>query len=287
LAQNEWFPPCYSRCEKFGPQLTPSSQSEIAVASLNSSSEIQTRIKNGRIFWTGPLLLLAAPTVLLLLCQSITAIILFAINRHAPWRQSGDWWQVYGTAVDVGCLAGLRYYARREGMGFRDLIGKVQLSRGHDFLLGLGYFLITFPLFLLGGHFAQKLLYGASPQDLSANFVRTHQLPMWALVFSLTIWWFVWSPTEEMTYQAYVLPRLHKLSGRPLMSFLIVAFCWTLQHCALPFVPSWRYVTFRFLAFLPGVCVMMLCYLRTRRLTPLIFAHWPMDLAGALLLAIS
>jgi hypothetical protein len=29
----------------------------------------------------------------------------------------------------------------------------------------------------------------------------------------------------------------------------------------------------------------MVCYLRTRRLAPLIIAHWPMDIAAALMTA--
>jgi membrane protease YdiL (CAAX protease family) len=104
-------------------------------------------------------------------------------------------------------------------------------------------------------------------------------------VYSLTLWWMIWSPTEEATYQAYVLPRLQALTGRTWIAFLIVGVCWTAQHCALPFVPDWRFLLFRFLAFLPGVLVLMLIYLRTRRLTPLIVAHWPMDIVAAIMTA--
>jgi hypothetical protein len=42
-------------------------------------------------------------------------------------------------------------------------------------------------------------------------------------------------------------------------------------------------VLFRFLAFLPGVLAAMTIYWRTRRLAPLIVAHWPMDIVGALM----
>jgi membrane protease YdiL (CAAX protease family) len=96
----------------------------------------------------------------------------------------------------------------------------------------------------------------------------------------------IWSPTEETTYQAYVLPRLQALTGRNWIAFSIVGVCWAAQHCALPFVPDWRYILFRFLAFLPGVLVMMLVYLRTRRLAPLIIAHWPMDIVASIMTTI-
>jgi hypothetical protein len=42
-------------------------------------------------------------------------------------------------------------------------------------------------------------------------------------------------------------------------------------------------VPWRFLAFVPGVTAFMLIYLKTRRLPPLIMAHWPMDI-GAILM---
>jgi len=83
-----------------------------------------------------------------------------------------------------------------------------------------------------------------------------------------------------------VLPRLQALTGRTWMAVGITGFWWAAQHCALPFFFDWRYLVFRFLAFLPGVLVAMLLYLRTRRLAPLIIAHWPMDIVAAIMTAI-
>jgi hypothetical protein len=39
----------------------------------------------------------------------------------------------------------------------------------------------------------------------------------------------------------------------------------------------------RFLAMVPGVIVLMPIYLKTRRLPPLIMAHWPMEIGAALM----
>jgi hypothetical protein len=54
----------------------------------------------------------------------------------------------------------------------------------------------------------------------------------------------------------------------------------------VPFVADWHYVACRFLMFLPLVLVWMPVYLRIRRLTPFIFAHWPMDFAIAIMTGI-
>jgi hypothetical protein len=91
----------------------------------------------------------------------------------------------------------------------------------------------------------------------------------------------IWSPTEEATYQAYAMPRLQALTGRTWLAYCIVGFLWAAQHCALPFVPDWKYLAFRFLAFQPGCLAMMAFYLHTRRLAPLIVAHWPTDITAS------
>jgi len=256
------------------------------VVPLNTLPEIRARIASRRISWIGPLLMVAARSVLLVVSQALTALVLFAAHRSAPWRAAGDWWAVYGTLVDLGCLIGLRYFTRREGINLRDLIGQVFLRRGRDLFLGLAYFVAIFPFFLGGSYVARWLLYGSSHQDPNAYLLRMHALPGWATAYSLTLWWLIWSPTEETTYQGYVLPRLEALAGRTWIAFLIVGFWWAAQHCALPFIPDWRFLLFRFLAFVPGVLMLMVFYLRTRRLAPLIVAHWPMDIAAALMTAI-
>jgi len=60
----------------------------------------------------------------------------------------------------------------------------------------------------------------------------------------------------------------------------------TLRAAALPFIPDWRYLLFRFLTFLPGVLILIMFYVRTRRVAPLIVAHWPIDIAAALITTI-
>lgn len=255
-------------------------------ALANSPAAIQERVNAGRISWAGPLLLVSARSFLLMATQGLVALILLARHCPSPWRTAGDWWGVYGTLVDIGCLIGLTYFIRREGIRFRDLLGPIRMRRGHDLLLGLGYYLLIFPFFLGGGYVAQRLLYGSSVNVLHSYLMHTHVLPIWVTVYRLTLWWMIWSPTEETTYQAYALPRLQALTGRRWLGFLIVGFWWSAQHCALSFIPDARFILFRFLMFLPGVLIMMLLYLRTRRLAPLIIAHWPMDIAAAIMTTI-
>ncbi len=248
----------------------------------NSTEDIGKRVDLGQITWAGPVTLVVARTFLLLLCQALLAWFFASRGNPSPWRAAAPWWSIYGTAVDLGCLALIAWFKRAEGIGFRDLIGTIRLRRGRDVLTGLGYYLIIFPCFVLGSMLSSLIVYGSIGPHIPPGLLHDRALPMWAFVYTLSAWWMIWSPTEETTYQAYALPRFEALTGRSWVAIAIVGFWWALQHSALPLIADWRYVVWRFGAFVPGVLVSILIYRRTRRLAPMIVAHWPMDIAAAI-----
>jgi len=266
--------------------MTPELETASKAAPLNACSSIKVRVAAGQIPWKGPLFLVALRPLLFFAAQGLLALAYFAFHRPGPWHEAGRWWNIYGTLVDLGCLVGLRFYTRKEDIRLRDLIGPLRLRRGHDVFLGLGLFALIFPCFIGGGILAQKLLYGSLDPATTAYLTQPHALPVWAFAYSVTLWWLISSPTEEAIYQGYALPRLCALTGRTWIAVIIVGFWWAGQHAVLPFVPDPKYVLFRLLAFAPGVFVFMLVYLRTRRLGPLIVAHWSMDIVGAFMTAI-
>src|SRR5580704_7161992 len=137
--------------------------SPTASVPLNAVSQIRERVATGRVSWAGPLLLVCARPVLLMVTQALMGMILFIAHRPAPWSAAGDWWNVYGTVVDLCCLTGLRYFTRKEGIRLRDLIGQIRLRRGHDLLLGVAFFAAIFPFFMAASYGARRLLYGSSP----------------------------------------------------------------------------------------------------------------------------
>ena len=249
----------------------------------NSKEQIQSRFALGQIGWAGPLILVAGRTILIVLAQAIFALVFLLRHHPSPWLAAAPWWTVFGTIADIGCLALLAWFTRAEGIGIRDLVGKIRLRRGHDIFAGLGWFLLVFPFFLGGGILGARLVYGPAGPNIPMGLLQARALPLWAIFYSLSLWWMIWSPTEDMTYNGYAFPRLEVLFGRSWLAILVVAFWWTLQHCALPLIFDWKYILWRFCSFLPGVLVILLIYRRTRRLPPLILAHWLMDIGGALM----
>jgi hypothetical protein len=249
----------------------------------NSPSPPQACVAAGRSTWTGPLTLLIGRSAFMFVAQATFAAILALRGNRSPWRAAAPYWTVYGTLVDLGCLLLMWRFTRTEGTTLRSLIGPIRWRRARDLFAGCSYFLLLFPLFVAGGVLCGWLLYGTFRADPVPGILSARVLPAWAIFYSCSVWWMIWSPTEEITYQGYVLPRIEALSGRTWIAVALVAFWWALQHSFLPFIPDWRSSLWRFLGFLPGVVSVILVYLRTRRLAPLIVSHWMMDILGMLM----
>ncbi|MFZ1138953.1 MAG: CPBP family glutamic-type intramembrane protease [Candidatus Sulfotelmatobacter sp.] len=251
-----------------------------ATGDANLRLALTKRASTGRLTWSGPLLLITGRSVLMIAAQAFVVCLSWVRFHVWSWNGAAKWWTVYGTLVDAGCLALMAAYTRKEGIRLRDLIGRVRLRWGRDFFVGVGCLLLVLPFFALGFPAARWLIYGSTHPPTFAGMLSARVLPLWGVAYSLSAWWLVWSPTEEMTYNGYALPRIEVLSGGRWKAVAIVGFWWALQHSFLPFILDWQYVAGRFFAFLPGVVAFLLIYLRLRRLPPLILAHWAMDISA-------
>ena len=126
--------------------MTATTETQLAPADwtfANSVAEVRRRIPSGQLTWTGPLLVVSARTILLIVFQALFAAVLTLRHYQHAWTAAGKWWTVYGTLVDLGCITLMWRFTRREGIGFRDLIGRL---RPRDILSGLGWFAVFFPI---------------------------------------------------------------------------------------------------------------------------------------------
>ena len=193
----------------------------------NSKVEIQKRVAAGKITWAGPLIMASACTVLGWISQAL-AVALFFRGSADPWVEAAAWWRVYGTLVDVGCLVLLVWLTRREGIRLFDLGNYRRKGWLRDVAIGVGLFVLFTPIQAgaIFGVFA--LLQFSLP---TSGIV----LPTWVTLYSLTIWWVIWAPVEDMTYAGYSLPRLEALTGgKWVLASLVASFFAILQHSFSP-----------------------------------------------------
>lgn len=248
---------------------------------VNSRESIQSRLAEGRIPKYGPILMIAARPALILIAQGLTYLLMRLLNVQNAEVVLRNWWSVFGTLADLGCLGLLVWLTRREGIRLRDLVGFVKAKLKIDIPVGLGIILIVFPVMIFGfARLAMLIAYGnMSPVFPEGTFQRT--LPLLAVLYSRILWWPIWSATEEMTYEGYALPRLQVITKSTWLTVAIISFFYSIQHSFLA-LAGFQYGFYSFLLFVPLTISLQLIYLKVRRLTPLFIGHWMMDLFSAL-----
>jgi len=254
---------------------------------LNRSAEAaQTEITKvqpiaGQFPRFAPWLMLAARPALALLSFGLVLLLMRALKVPDALIEIRNWWTVYGTLVDLGCLAILVWLLKREGIRLKDLIGFEKKAWKRDVLIGLAIFALVFPVCVFGGGMLAGLIAYGNLNPALPEFTFIRQLPLLAALYSKILWWPLWSLTEELTYNGYTLPRLQKVTGSRWLPVLLVSAFWSLQHSFMPWVNP-QHALYLFLMFVPLTLALQVIFLKVRRLAPMIVGHWLMDLASAL-----
>lgn len=210
--------------------------------------------------------------------QTIVAVVFLARSSPAPWHDAGAWMPVYGTLIDVGCLAALWRLTRREGIPLFDLAGFDRTRLGRDVLLGLALVPVGLAFILAGVYATGWLLYGT----LTPPYLF-EPLPLPAAIYGVAVFPVVWGVTEQMTYNGYLLPRFQVVWRRTGAAVAVVAVIWSFQHAVMPLKFDAGYIIFRLFSPLPYSLFQTILYLRLRRVIPLAFAHALLDGASVLI----
>ncbi|PKM90968.1 MAG: hypothetical protein CVU87_00160 [Firmicutes bacterium HGW-Firmicutes-12] len=228
--------------------------------------------------WKWPLILVFMRFFLAVVLQLFIAGIYLLQNNPTPLQSAGHWFTVYGSFIDIGCLAIIVWQIRKEGKTLLDLVNidKKHILKG--VLTGLLYILIFMPISVVGISLTHLLVYQTPypPQIMGG-------IPLWGAIYSVTLFPILWGFAEQITYQGYSLTRLENCFRNKWVAIGLVSLGWMLQHTALPLMLDWQYIIFRMVSFLPLTIAMPLIYLRTKRLMPFIIAHWAMDAIAAIM----
>jgi membrane protease YdiL (CAAX protease family) len=239
----------------------------------NSSTAIAARAERGQLPRWGILLMAPARAAVAYLVAGG-----FLVGGRAnPLSPVATWWVVWGTLIDLVCLAALAALARREGIRLRDLAG---VSRRHLWsdLQQAPLLLLAYVPALVIISVIQHGFYGATPYPPQVALVR---LPRWAAFYSIIVWPVIWAFAEDVTYLGYLLPRLEVVTRSRAWPVVIVVVLWSIQHPALPLL-SGRYLLYRALSAVPITLTFTLLFRWRRRLLPVMVAHWAADLLSAL-----
>lgn len=257
---------------------TPPAHTRPSRASANSREALRHRRDAGVLTWRGPALMLFARSALAVGAQGVVAAAFALRGSPTPWHDAQPWLPVYGTLIDIGCLALLWRLTRREGIGLLGLVGVQRTRLVRDVLLGLALIPVSLVLIVAGTSAAGWIVYGTPAAPYLPG-----GLPLPAALYGVFVWPFVWGLTEQMTYNGYLLPRLQVVGRSTVMAMAVVVFAWSAQHSFMPLTFDTRFMTYRLLASPLFAAFDTLLYLRLRRLVPLAVAHALMDGASVLI----
>jgi hypothetical protein len=248
----------------------------------NSKDELSKKVRAGQIKMGWPVALLFSRISFFIFFQAIIAAIFALTGNPAPWRASTAWWVISATLTNFVSIGLLAWRARREGMRLVDIyrVGKHKIWV--ELLWGLGFLVVSAPLFVLPNVGFANLFFGGSAIP---NAILAQPLPFWVLIPLLVLFPVSIAFAEIPTYFSYSMKRIDLLSGKGWLAILLAVFFLAFQHIALPLVFDWRFITFRFLCFLPFAALLgVLLYFRPRQLPYVMVIHALLDLATVIAL---
>lgn len=248
----------------------------------NTPSALRILFSDRNLSWWPVLLFLPARATLAFLAQMTTAWILWSTGDPTPWESSRGWWTVYGTLTDAGYLLLLVLLLRREELRLRDVFGLTRINLDPQ-LRAIPLYLLALLPAVAAASLATLPFYG--PGALPPQVTAIH-LPVWAAVYSSTLWPVIWAFTEAMVYLGFLLPRLQAVTDSSWRGAAIVVFFWSTQHLVIPFIPDGTYLVLRLLGALLITAGLTLTFvLLRRRLLASIAVHWLSDTSTAILAA--
>lgn len=205
------------------------------------------------------------------LCILITQLGLYFIL--GSWNATYAWWPFQMIAANVVCFLILLRLAKTDGISLNDIylhpfkkglpVGKLAaIFRERNYkprILSVFYDLGLFCVILLSlGLIALKFSSYVDQQILTAGLCSRYEALPFAAVMTISLLLPLTMPLVEVPwYLGYFFPKLEVImrdnGGKSpmILSFALITFVFSLQHCFQPFIPDWSYIGLRFLMLLP------------------------------------
>ncbi len=236
---------------------------------------IQNKLSN-RAFFS-----LMMRTLLFILFGAIIVGLFALLGNETPLQAAEKWWPFQAILSNIATYFILRMFMKKEGLTYLSIFNYEKGRKKRDaletlWLLVVGMIVGAIPLYLCA-----YLLLGT----FRLPTTMFQEIPLWALIIALVVFPLSNAFVEIPTYLGYALPRIEAGTGKQWLAILLAGLALALQHIALPLVFDLPYMLWRFLSFLPLALVLALIYTRTKRLFPIVLAHFLMDLQLVIQLA--
>jgi hypothetical protein len=211
--------------------------------------------------------------------RSIAFLLVFVIGARLTGkgvRDISNWWSIVASAVNIVTIAILYVSAKQSGMSYRELLRlkKEKLTFGR--IIGLP--VLAAVIGMAGMYLAGFICYGAIMPRVTLDVIAP--IPAVLAIANLIILPATVSFAEDGLYLGC---GVNNISNR-YAAILLPAFFYALQHCFIPTIFDARYMTYRFLSFLPLTVIFCVYYYKKRDPLPIMIGHTLLDLATGMMI---
>ncbi len=236
---------------------------------------IQNKLSN-RVFFS-----LMMRTLLFVLFGAIIVGLFALLGNETPLKAAEKWWPFQAILANIATYFILRMFLKKEGLTYLSIFNYEKGRKKKDavetlWLLIVGMIVGAIPLYVCA-----YLLFGTF--HLPTTMLQ--EIPLWALIIALVVFPLSNALVETPTYIGYALPRIEAVTGKRWLAIVLAGLALAFQHIALPLVFDMPYMLWRFLSFIPLALVLAFIYTKTKRLFPIVLAHYLIDLQLVIQLA--
>lgn len=188
------------------------------------------------------------------------------------------WWTILASAINIVTIAVLWMVCRRSGITYREMIrcekGKKSIGKGI-------LFICIMLLAGMGGMYAAGwLCYGAFPY-LAPMMIAP--VSPWLAICNIFILPLTTTMAEDGVYLGYGVNSFTSKWA----AVLIPAFFYALQHSFIPTIFDMKFITYRFLSFLPLTIWICFRYYKESPISYIMAGHWILNMATTIQIAIT
>ena len=210
-----------------------------------------------------------SPFLLPLRCMIFVLIFLIgSVITNKSLTEISSIWSIVASIVNITTILLLVLITRKNG-GYKKLINYEKGKTTPKQVTGM-IFLILF-VGMGGMYLAGFLCYGVIPY---AAPMMIAPLPLWLAVLNMFILPVTTALAEDGLYLGCGVGQIKNKS----IAILVPAFFFALQHSFIPTLFDARYITYRFLSFLPLTILLCMHYRKHRNPLPIMVGHAVIDM---------
>ena len=209
-------------------------------------------------------------TVALIPLRSILFIVAgltVALVINSTLAEISKWWTTIDIVINIITITILLIVCRSKGVTYGNYINYEKGKTGtKTAIVGIVLVLV---IAMVGMYGAGFIFYGEIPHF---PLMMIKPLPLWLAIASILILPITTTFAEDGIY----LGVLNKTDSKAIL--LTSIFFYAAQHCFIPLIFDLRYMTYRFVSFLPATTVMCLLYRKYKNPVPLMAGHFILNI---------